>query len=77
MADKLAERHARLSSATVLGVTMQAFLRDAGGKERSLTFKISAPAFCDLEDSPEEQTLRKYLGEWKIEKHAGDLATAA
>ena len=77
MADKLAERHARLSSATVLGVTMQAFLRDAGGKERSLTFKISAPAFCDLEDSPEEQTLRKYLGEWKIERHAGDLATAA
>ena len=56
---------------------MQAFLRDAGGKERSLTFKISAPAFCDLEDSPEEQTLRKYLGEWKIERHAGDLATAA
>lgn len=77
IADKLAERHARLTSATVLGVTMQAFLRGADGKDRSLTFKISAPAFCDLEDSPEEQLLRRYLSDWKIEKHANDLATAA
>lgn len=75
--DKLAERHARLTSATILGVTMQAFLRDADGKERSLTFKISAPAFCDLEDSPEEQRLRRYLSDWKIEKNAHNLATAA
>jgi hypothetical protein len=77
IADKLAERHARLTSATILGVTLQAFLRDADGKERSLAFKISAPAFCDLEDSPEEQRLRRYLSDWKIEKHADDLATAA
>jgi hypothetical protein len=77
IADKLAERHARLTNASILGVTMQAFLRDADGKERSLTFKISAPAFCDLEDSPEEQRLRRYLADWKIEKNADDLATAA
>jgi len=40
-------------------------------------FKITAPAFCDLEDSPEEQCLRRYLREWGIEKNADDLATAA
>ena len=77
IADKLAEKHARLTNATVLGVTMQAFLRDADDKERSVMFKITAPAFCDLEDSPEEQCLRRYLREWGIEKNADDLATAA
>jgi hypothetical protein len=77
IADKLAEQHARLTNATILGVTMQAFVRDADDEERSLTFKISAPAFCDLKDSPEEQRLRRYLREWGIEKHAGDLVTAA
>ena len=76
IADKLAERHARLTDATILGVTMQAFLRDGDNRERTLTFKVSAPAFCDLEDSPEEQRLRWYLREWKIEKRP-DLATAA
>jgi hypothetical protein len=58
-------------------VTLQAFLRGADGRETSLTFKITAPAFCDLEDSPEEQMLRRYLKIWKIEKDADDLATAA
>ena len=38
---------------------------------------IAAPAFCDLEESPEEQLLRRYLKIWKIEKDADDLATAA
>lgn len=77
IADKLAERHARLTNATVVGVTMQAFFWDANERERSLMFKISAPAFCDLEDSPEEQRLRWYLRAWGIEKDADDLATAA
>lgn len=77
IADKLAEKHARLTDATILGVTLQAFLRSADGRETSLTFKIAAPAFCDLEDSPEEQMLRRYLKVWKIEKDADDLATAA
>lgn len=77
IADKLAERHARLSDVTVLSVTLQAFLRTDEGKERILTCKISAPSFCDLEDSPEEQMLRQYLREWKIEKRANQLATAA
>jgi len=77
IADKLAEQHARLTNATILGVTMQAFVRDADDEERSLTFKITAPAFCDLKDSPEERRLRRYLREWGIEKHAGDLDTAA
>jgi hypothetical protein len=77
IADKLAERHARLSDVTVLSVTLQAFLRTDEGKERILPCKISAPSFCDLEDSPEEQMLRQYLREWKIEKHANQLATAA
>ena len=77
IAEKLAERHARLTTATVLGVTMQAFLRDTADKERSLTFKMNAPSTCDLDDSPEEQLLRRYLFKWGIEKHANDLATAA
>jgi len=77
IADKLAEKYARLATVTVLGVTMQAFLRDADGKERVVPFKVSAPATCDLGDSPEEQLLRGYLPEWGIEKHASDLAAAA
>lgn len=77
LADKLAERHARLTDANVLGVTMQAFLRDVEGRARTTSFKISAPAACDLGDSPEEQLLRRYLPEWGIEKNARDLATAA
>jgi hypothetical protein len=77
IADKLADRHAHLRDATVLGVTLQAFLRIAEGKERSLTFRLSAPSFCDLEDSPEEQVLRRYLREWKIEIDANHVATAA
>lgn len=77
IADKLNERHARLADATILGVTLQAILRGANGKEKSIAFKISAPAFCDLEDSPEEQMLRRYLRLWKIEKDAEDVAAAA
>lgn len=77
IADKLSEKHARLTDATVLGVTLQAFLRDENDAERSLSFKVSAPATCDLGDSLEEQLLRQYLPEWGIEKDASDLATAA
>ncbi len=77
IADKLNDRHARLMGATVLGVTLQAFLRDVDDKEKVVTFKINAPATCDLGDSPEEQLLRGYMPEWGIERHAGDLATAA
>lgn len=77
IADKLAERHARLTDATILGVTMQAFLRDSEDKERSVAFRINAPSTCDLEDNPEGQLLRHYLRQWGIEKHAGHLATAA
>ena len=75
--DKLAEKHARLTTATVLGVTLQAFMRDDDDKERIVPFKISAPATCDLGDRVEEQLLRRYLPAWGIEKHANNLATAA
>jgi len=77
IADKLAEKHARLSSATVVGVTLQAFLRDDDGKDRVLSFKITAPATCDLGDTPEEQVLRRYLPKWGIENDGDHLATAA
>jgi hypothetical protein len=77
IADKLAEKHARLASATVAGVTMQAFLRDHEDKERVVQFNIGAPASCDLGDRPEEQILRQYLPKWGIENDADDLATAA
>lgn len=77
IADKLAEKHARLGAATVMGVTMQAFLRDDEDKERVVHFKIGAPATCDLGDSAEEQLLRQYLPKWGIESDADDLATAA
>lgn len=75
--DKLAEKHARLTTATIIGVTLQAFMRDAEDKETIVPFKITAPATCDLGDTFEEQLLRRYLPEWGIEKHANDLATAA
>jgi hypothetical protein len=77
IADKLSEKHARLADATVIGATLQAFLQDENDEDRSLSFKLSAPATCDLGDSPEEQLLRRYLPEWGIEKNASDLATAA
>ena len=77
IADKLNERHARLGAATILGVTLQVRLRTEEGREKSVMFKISAPSFCDLEDTPEEQMLRRYLKTWKIEKDANHLATAA
>ena len=71
------EKHARLSDATVLSVVMQAFIRTPAGKERSLLFRLTAPSFCDLEDSPEELILRQYLREWKVEKDAVSLEDAA
>jgi hypothetical protein len=77
IADKLNEKHARLADATVLSVVMQAFFRTPTGKDRSLTFRLAAPSFCDLEDSPEELTLRRYLREWKVEKDAVSLDNAA
>lgn len=77
IADKLAEKHACLENATIMGVTLQAFLRDDHDKERVVQFRISAPATCDLGDRPEEQLLRQYLPKWGIEKDADDLATAA
>ena len=49
--DKLAEKHARLTTATILGVTLQAFMRDAEDKETIVPFKITAPATCDLGDT--------------------------
>ena len=52
-------------------------LQTPAGKERSISFRLSAPSFCDLEDSSEEQTLRGYLPAWGIEKNANSLATAA
>jgi hypothetical protein len=71
------ENPARLSDATVLSVVMQAFIRTPTGKERSLTFRLTAPSFCDLEDTPEELALRRYLREWGIEKDAVSLEDAA
>ena len=46
-------------------------------KERSASFRISTPSFCDLEDSPEEQILRGYLPVWGIQKNANSVATTA
>ena len=77
IADLLDEKHARLEDATVLSVVMQAFIRTPTGKERSLTFRLTAPSFCDLEDTPEELALRQYLREWGIEKDAVSLEDAS
>lgn len=71
------EKHARLADATVLSVVMQAFIRPPAGRERSLVFRLTAPSFCDLEDSPEELKLRRYLREWKVEKDAVSLEDTA
>jgi hypothetical protein len=77
IADLLDEKHAHLNDATVLSVVMQAFIRTPTGKDRSLTFRLTAPSFCDLEDTPEELALRRYLREWGIEKDAVSLEDAA
>ncbi len=77
LADKFRDEHARLATATVSGAVLQAFFLTPGGKERSISFRLSMPSFCDLEDSPEDQILRAYLPVWGIQKHANSLATAA
>lgn len=66
-----------VAGATITSAVLQAFVVMPNGRERSILFRISAPSFCDLEDTPEEQKLRKYLQIWGIEPHAHDLATAA
>jgi hypothetical protein len=77
IADKLREPHAGLATATLTSVALQAFYQTPAGKERSAIFRISAPSFCDLEDSPEEQILRGYLPVWGIQKNANSVATTA
>jgi len=77
IADKFRDPYAGLATATVTSVVLQAFFQTPAGKERSISFRISAPSFCDLEDSPEEQLLRGYLRVWEIEKDANSLAAAA
>jgi len=77
IADKFREIHASLATATVASVVLQAFFQTPEGKERSASFRISAPSFCDLEDSPEEQILRGYLPVWGIQKNANSVATTA
>lgn len=77
IADKLREPHAGLATATLTSVVLQAFYQTPAGKERSASFRISSPSFCDLEDSPEEQILRGYLPVWGIQKNANSVATTA
>jgi len=77
IADKFREIHASLATATVASVVLQAFFQTPEGKDRSSSFRISAPSFCDLEDSPEEQILRGYLPVWGIQRHANSVATTA
>ena len=77
IADKFRDLHARLSTATVASAVLQVLVLTPTGKEHSFTFRLSEPSFCDLEDSPEEQALRRYLHLWGIQKDAHSLATAA
>ena len=77
IADKFRDQHARLSTASVSSAVLQSFTQTPAGKERSASFRLSAPSFCDLEDSPEDQVLRAYLPIWGIQKDATGLATAA
>ena len=77
LADKFRDAHARLATATVSSAVLQAFLQTPAGKEHSVSFRLSAPSFCDLEDSPEDQILRGYLPVWGIQRNANSLATAA
>lgn len=69
--------YSTVEAAKISSTMLQAFVPTDNGRERSILFRVSTPSFCDLEDSPEEQTLRKYLPIWGIEKHANRLATAA
>ncbi len=77
IADKFRDSHNRLTTATVSSAVLQAFIQTPDGKEHSISFRLSAPSFCDLEDSPAEQVLRGYLRAWRIEKDANSLAAAA
>jgi len=77
IADRFREPQATLAAATVSCAVLQAFVATSTGKQRSISFRLSAPSFCDLEDSPEEQALRGYLRAWGIENDENSLATAA
>jgi len=77
LADKFQDSHARMATATVSSAVLQAFMQTPAGKEHSVSFRLSAPSFCDLEDSPEDQILRKYLSIWGLQRNAIGLATAA
>jgi len=77
IADRFREPQAMLTAATVSCAVLQAFVATSTGKQRSISFRLSAPSFCDLEDSPEEQALRGYLRAWGIENEENSLATAA
>ncbi len=77
IADKFRDQQAKLATATVTSGVLQAFMQPPGEKERNISFRVSTPSFCDLEDSPEEQVLRSYLPVWGIEKNASRVAAAA
>ena len=57
-----------LARSTILSVVLQASFSVPGREERTVTFRISTPTWCNLDDDPEGRILRKYLQTWKIEK---------
>ena len=56
-----------LLRATILEVTLRAVIERPGKRKRSITFRVSA-THCDLGHDAEEQTLRRYLKTWGIER---------
>jgi len=62
-----AHEKADLAHDTILEATLRAVIERPGKRNRSITFKISETR-CDLGDDAEEQTLRRYLRVWGIER---------
>jgi hypothetical protein len=58
---------ATLADVTLLEVTLKAEFERPGKRNRVVSFKIT-PNSCDLGDSPEEEILKAYLLEWKINR---------
>ncbi len=56
-----------LNELVVVDVWLQAIFSGGKRRGRSISFHISAPSSCSLEDSPEELTLKDCLRRWRID----------
>jgi len=64
---KLAGGLRELARSKILSAVLQAVFRAPGQREKVVSFKISVPRWCDLDDDPEDRILWQYLPAWGLE----------